>query len=304
MDPQQGDITLVVGPDRVELKSHKGTLEVASDVFKKMLQPCFLEGHSKSIELPEDNPAALGIILNVTHFKPVNCPAPPVLRDLATLIDKYNFVCMGPTVAMWRYRQANYLDVFETGCWLEIAHAVRDAGIFREVTKELVLSSRESYESLLDGDSNLPTMLPVKLEAQRNKNRLDILDSLFKLLEEHLCSSSDCRDGNRQTLMRYMREHQLRPFEVGTKPLMDTCKKLEAMVALKGKDCPFAKHDGCRSSSYGVSRQDMQEKWADSLSTTFRNIMSGSGVSLSDFEPEPEPDIAATDPGQEPPDTE
>lgn len=74
------------------------TLGLASEVFRKMLQGSFREGATlKStgnvrIPLPDDDPQALTILLDIVHHRPRRVPrtvAQGVLVQLARLIDKY-----------------------------------------------------------------------------------------------------------------------------------------------------------------------------------------------------------------------
>jgi hypothetical protein len=76
-------------------------LTLASRVFKSMLQPGFVEGNqlrSQSLaefSLPDDNPAATLILLNLIHGKNRKVPSEISLKmlvEIAILVDKYELL--------------------------------------------------------------------------------------------------------------------------------------------------------------------------------------------------------------------
>lgn len=71
---------------------------LSSPVFKAMFQPGFLEGgllrsrDQAEVELPDDNPEAFEILMNVLHGRSRQVPDRigfALLADLAVLADKY-----------------------------------------------------------------------------------------------------------------------------------------------------------------------------------------------------------------------
>lgn len=227
------------------LKAHKGTLELASEVFKKMLQRCSKEGKTKQIELPEDDPIALSTILDIAHFIPVqDCPEPKEIHEIAVLIDKYNFVCMGPSLSSWHYRSTSKMTAEETVYWLEAASALGDDVMFQELTKRLVLGHTESLVGFLDADSVFPASLPFKLEEQRTACRSAVQELVFEMVVGFRGCSEDCMVHNRETIIKYLKEHELVPKAVQSRALQGIFDDLRKLLHLhlQGEMSPLGRH--------------------------------------------------------------
>jgi BTB/POZ domain len=75
-----GDITLVVGPEKRKLQVNSCVLKNASKVFNAMLGPQFREGQDlhgnspKEIIMPDDNADALTIICRILHLRNDSIP--------------------------------------------------------------------------------------------------------------------------------------------------------------------------------------------------------------------------------------
>ncbi|KUJ21312.1 uncharacterized protein LY89DRAFT_577242 [Mollisia scopiformis] len=71
-----GDVILVVGPEKVKLRVHSLFLKAASKPFSVMFGPDWKEGHNMlgrdgpvELPLPEDNAAALKLICAIIHHQ-------------------------------------------------------------------------------------------------------------------------------------------------------------------------------------------------------------------------------------------
>ncbi|KAK5726164.1 hypothetical protein LTR17_012979 [Elasticomyces elasticus] len=99
---EEGDVKLVLqNGTRVRVSSV--VLSLASPVFKKMLGPHYLEGQAprsaeqpKEVQLPDDDPNAMGKMLALLHFHDADTRiaviSPAELANLAVAVDKYDCV--------------------------------------------------------------------------------------------------------------------------------------------------------------------------------------------------------------------
>lgn len=233
MASQDGDITLLVG-DCVEMKAHQAVLEFASDVFKKMLQSCFLEGATKKIKLPEDDPDALRLILDVAHFRPVEYPEQAAIHQIALLIDKYNFIHMRATISLWwnnLWKEKMAMHIEDSAYWLELAFVVGDDEIFHKLTGCLVRqhSKVASFDGLLIENVQLPDSLPTQLEAQRQQLRFEIIVSLNALMIGSDHCSVACRTNVAAKTLGHCRSHRLSAKNIILRTLKDTSESLKMM---------------------------------------------------------------------------
>lgn len=96
-DPR-GDLILEVGPNNASYLVCSRSISRASPVFDKMLFGGFAESKPEAdgewrIQLPEDDPAAMRLLLNIIHgrFADVIAPATEkLLFDVTVLTDKYS----------------------------------------------------------------------------------------------------------------------------------------------------------------------------------------------------------------------
>jgi len=101
------DLTILVGVDHVHrFLVSRNTLCMASPVFRTMLAGKFAEAQKEEIELAEDHPGALLIILRVAHLRLSEVRRKFLfshqLIDVATICDKYDLVAVcRPFVPGW-----------------------------------------------------------------------------------------------------------------------------------------------------------------------------------------------------------
>ena len=134
-------------------------LTLASPIFKIMLQPKFKEGlqlHSHGyaeLPLPDDNPAALLILLNLIHGQFRKVPRKIdlwMLTELAVLVDKYELL---ETTEMlldyWLQHLKGTIPVVlndDLLPWICISRVFRKPDIFEKVTKVAQLESEGLLE--------------------------------------------------------------------------------------------------------------------------------------------------------------
>ena len=154
-----GDIILVVGRGKTELRVHSVCMRTASEVFDAMLGPRFLEGQTsngdspKKISLPDDNAAAMTTICNVIHHR--NDLAPEVsalggLDEIALAADKYDCV-LALKYAMFQWLDYKEPVTFQSlGRLLIAAYVFNNPDAFRRVTRRLITDFSRSYLLLID----------------------------------------------------------------------------------------------------------------------------------------------------------
>ncbi|CAG8957478.1 hypothetical protein HYFRA_00011459 [Hymenoscyphus fraxineus] len=122
-------------------------LSLASNVFKAMLRQNFQEGNELSlngtvtINLPEDNPTAFEILMNIIHAKNRSIPKKVTLQmltELAILVDKYRMhESTGFLADMWIAELED--DIPHKMCedlmlWMAITYVFRHEEHFEDVT--------------------------------------------------------------------------------------------------------------------------------------------------------------------------
>ncbi|KAJ6007905.1 hypothetical protein N7540_011881 [Penicillium herquei] len=64
-----GDLVLIVGPEKLELQVSTGVLRRSSGVFGAMLGPNWKEARAKTVKLPEDHGIAMYHICLALHYR-------------------------------------------------------------------------------------------------------------------------------------------------------------------------------------------------------------------------------------------
>jgi hypothetical protein len=116
MDPD-GDLILRVGSDSAANNTYfkvcSAALRRNSPVFKAMLYGLWAESKPQNdsetqwlVSLPDEEPSAMRVILDIVHGnfdKVPYCPWEPVLYEVVVLADKYDmFKCLIPWAEYWR----------------------------------------------------------------------------------------------------------------------------------------------------------------------------------------------------------
>ncbi|KAF5584300.1 hypothetical protein FPANT_7903 [Fusarium pseudoanthophilum] len=196
-----GDIILVVGPDKAKLRVKSMLLMAASKPFSAMLGPNWKGGHdmrqhggSHEVLLPDDNATAMRIICSVIHFQndkiPETLPASDVLA-VALAADKYD--CLNAIqLAQKAWLRELRLDSEDLMLLAAVAYLIRDAQAFRKITAALVLNHHGSYLALSGEatESIMPWEVLYLLEEQRGFARMQLAHILISGVNLGSCASS------------------------------------------------------------------------------------------------------------------
>ena len=154
-----GDIILVVGEEKTELRVHSVCMRIASKVFDAMLGPHFSEGQPskgdlpKEITMPDDNATAMAMICTVIHHRNdllPDVPEPGELAEIALAADKYDCV-LALKFALFQWLDFSESDTFSNlGRRLIAAYVFDNSNAFRHATRRLITDFNLSYLSLID----------------------------------------------------------------------------------------------------------------------------------------------------------
>ncbi|KAL3305848.1 BTB/POZ domain-containing protein, partial [Colletotrichum asianum] len=197
-----GDIIMIVGPDKRKFRVHSVMLKSASKVFKAMLGPNFAEGRRlrnnghhgdiTKIELPEDNDGGMSAIFHLLHHRVEKLPDPmpaAVFYQLGIAADKYDLVStLKYTIIGAIYRAINdgrelkdmrMLDVW----YLAITAACfDDAANFATLTHALVWYCDTHFVHLAEEaatDDSFAYRLCGLLEMKRSTIRSEMLHKIL-----------------------------------------------------------------------------------------------------------------------------
>ncbi|KAF5579818.1 btb poz domain-containing protein [Fusarium pseudocircinatum] len=237
-----GDIILVVGPDKTKLRVKSMLLMAASKPFSVMLGPNWKEGHDMrhrngpfELLLPDDDATALEIICSVIHFQndriQQTLPASDVLA-VAIAADKYD--CLNSlqfASEVW----LRELEVKPRDLMLltAAAYLFQNPQAFKEHTASLVLNHHGSYLSLFGEDTGdiLPWEILHLLEEQRGFARLQLADILIRGIRFGFCYSGCGWTGNGYTYayMKKLENEHLFPAQFSHMPISKALEKAEIM---------------------------------------------------------------------------
>ena len=159
-----GNVILLVGPDKKQLQVCSSVLSNASKYFRNMFGPHFSEGQDlkadclKEISMLDDDSNALEIVCNILHLR--NDAVPEILSpievfNVAVVADKFDCV-----VAM-KYASAHWLnpreiqDITELGHLMAAAYVLDNARAFGEITLSIILRHKGRYLSLANENIGL-----------------------------------------------------------------------------------------------------------------------------------------------------
>ncbi|KAI9649487.1 hypothetical protein NHQ30_002063 [Ciborinia camelliae] len=154
---ENGDVILVVGPEKKKFRVHSLFLKAASKPFFAMFRPDWKEGHDMldqngpaEVSLPEDNATALEIILAIIHHQKNKVPqtlAASDVLEVAVTADKYDFVdALKLAIGNWLHPDEK--EVRDLMRLAAAAYLFRDARAFKKITKALILEHENSYLDL------------------------------------------------------------------------------------------------------------------------------------------------------------
>jgi len=152
-----GDVILIVGPEKLKLRVHSLFLKAASRPFSAMFGPDWKEGHSlfgrdgpAELPLPEENGAALKLICVIIHHRNNMVPQTLAAGDvlgIAVTADKYD------CIDALKFASGNWLQPRQNkaGDLMLLAAAAylfQDAPAFQEITKAMILNHGGPYLTL------------------------------------------------------------------------------------------------------------------------------------------------------------
>lgn len=133
-----GDLTLIVGPEEVRFKVSRVAISLASPVWKAMVSGGFAESGSNEIKLPADQPDAMRIVLLQAYLQFARLPTQVSLKTaagIAELCEKYDVLSLARDrfvewVAALRadffIQPSDELALAEWGrCWIWIGWVLR-----------------------------------------------------------------------------------------------------------------------------------------------------------------------------------
>ncbi|RFU34189.1 hypothetical protein B7463_g2175, partial [Scytalidium lignicola] len=188
-----GDVVLVVGPEKVKLRVHSLFLKVVSKPFSAMLGPDWKEGHNildrnglAEILLPEDNATALKFICAIIHHQYEMVPQTLAAGDvlgIAVTADKYDCV-KALTLASRNWLQPGENKAGDLMLLTAAAYLFQNARAFKEITKAMILNYGGPYLALSSKEVEFAMTWRVfcLLEEQRNRARLKLAEELLPVL--------------------------------------------------------------------------------------------------------------------------
>jgi hypothetical protein len=166
-----GDVVLVVGPEKLRLRVYSQVLRAASKVFAVMLRPRWMDGkgpsqrHQPEISLESDDAEAMRIVCHAIHFRNDVLPGqikPEEALRLVTVSDKYDLHdTLKHTILDYLNTKTKVTRV-EMGYLTAAAYLLGDTKIFAERTLALVLDFDGSYTKFFD-DPITKDILPFQL---------------------------------------------------------------------------------------------------------------------------------------------
>ncbi|KAB5529047.1 hypothetical protein GE09DRAFT_1253334, partial [Coniochaeta sp. 2T2.1] len=227
IDPN-GDVIMVVGPDKHEMRVSSNSLQLASKVFRAMLGPNWSEGQGLSkqsppkVTLEEDDAEAMRTIFCVLHFRDDLVPnklAPEKVIDIAIECDKYDMTsALRYTSAMWLETTSPW-TIVEAGFILTAAFLFGNDEKFKICSRKLLLFYPQSYLGLLKEDKIgpfLPFTAVYYLVQERHHLQVGVLDIISKGITD-ACTKvqigsgggAECGWGNdrKQANTKFLSEH-------------------------------------------------------------------------------------------------
>ncbi len=152
-----GDLILVVGPEKARLHVHSMFLRAASEPFSAMFRRHWKEGHDLlnsdgplELPLPEGNAAAMKIICSIIHHQNSEVPPSLAARDVlavAVAADEYDFV-EALRFASESWLRSSRDEAGDLMLLTAAAYLFENARAFKELTRALILDYNGSYLTL------------------------------------------------------------------------------------------------------------------------------------------------------------
>ncbi|KAJ5041068.1 uncharacterized protein L3040_005623 [Drepanopeziza brunnea f. sp. 'multigermtubi'] len=201
--PSDAEQTKIAGiakpPEQVDMLVSSKHLRLASPVFKAMLQGSFREGQAlqstgkAEVPLPDDDPAAFKILLDIVHGFPSKVPRSvdlSTLANLSILVDKYRMleVVSVYVKSFWvpNLRSASPPSSGNMFPWLSIAWVFQLSAEFTEITR--MLAQEDSCGPIPHLDQRFP--IPDKVIAKIDHQRTQAIAPIFRQLSANICNGS------------------------------------------------------------------------------------------------------------------
>ncbi|KAI9048632.1 hypothetical protein LZ554_007464 [Drepanopeziza brunnea f. sp. 'monogermtubi'] len=199
-DAEQKEIAgMAKPPKQVDMLVSSKHLRLASPVFKAMLQGSFREGQAlqstgkAEVPLPDDDPAAFKILLDIVHGFPSKVPTSvdlSTLANLSILVDKYQMLEVASVYVknIWvpNLRSASPPSSENMFAWLSIAWVFKLSAEFTEITKMLAREGSCGPELHLNQHFPIPDKVIAKIEQQRTQ----AIASIFRIIDMIIISVS------------------------------------------------------------------------------------------------------------------
>jgi hypothetical protein len=167
-----GDVILIVGPDKRRLQVDSICLKKASKYFRVMFGPHFSEGQDlggnspKEVLMLDDNANVLEIICNIIHLRNDAVPeilTPDEVFEIAIAADKFDCgIALKHATALW-LNPRDVKGIVELGRLMAAAYMLDNARAFGEITLSMILRHKESYLLLLDETAGIIDFVPWKI---------------------------------------------------------------------------------------------------------------------------------------------
>jgi hypothetical protein len=143
---EAADLTLIIGPEKQTVKVLKSAMQTTSSVWRAMFRPGWTESTSSSIEFPDDDAAAMLLVLRIAHHKYEDLPKSLEWKDLLQLVvvcDKYDLIhiiryFMGSRKWLKPYRSSIFDPKYAD--WLFVAYSLGELDTFKSLTEHIFLN--------------------------------------------------------------------------------------------------------------------------------------------------------------------
>ncbi|KAF7507992.1 hypothetical protein GJ744_009889 [Endocarpon pusillum] len=192
-------------PDGIQMRVSSSHLALASSIFKRLLKGGFAESLSLNstgtaeVRLPEDNPQALQILLNIIHGHVKKVPRAMgigMLTHIAILIDKY---CLHEVTEiftdMWFKKLKGDIPgsfAKDLMSWLCVTWVLRKSKAFKDTTKIAMRESEGHLEGTTERDLPIPASILDSLEKARQGALSECCDTIRTIQVAYVQPEMQC----------------------------------------------------------------------------------------------------------------
>ncbi|OAL46993.1 hypothetical protein IQ07DRAFT_517254 [Pyrenochaeta sp. DS3sAY3a] len=273
-----GDVTLVVGKERMMFRVSSAILAICSSVFAAIFRDMVLSTQPKEITLPDDDAPSMEIMLRAIHYnKDVpECLLSGEALSVALVANKYN--CIGPLKyisSVWTDKE-DMTGICILGRLMSAAYIFRNHKAFTDLTLALMTTAKGGYQILADSLENLPGMDAVplwkiiyQLEARRARMRTQLQQILLHTsLDATGCSLRCCKCSKPPEFVSYvllLSEQHLTPVGIQNMSIEEALRKFDSMEAPAVKPRPCKEWVSITSPTMKERKEqrlkDFTQKW-------------------------------------------